>query len=356
MSDKESKTEEATPKRLRDAKKKGQISKSSDLGPAVSLLIFTMTAATLGQYLYSNMLSFLKGYLGSRHDLDINIGNVRNLFINNLISSSLMVLPFALIAIAVGIITSLIQTGFILTAEPIKPDFKRINPISGFQNIFSKRVLFNLIKNVLKLILVFYLAMNNLMDSGKELLNTGNLGTEKLFSFFGNFTKELVIDIVYIMLSIAIIDYIFQRREYKKNLRMTKQEIKDEYKEMEGNPQIKSARQQRQRQIAMSRMMSAVPKATVVVTNPTHIAVALRYETDKDQAPVVVAKGADYLANKIKELARENKIPIMENKPLARTMYKDVEIGEYIPVELYKAVAEILALVYELKEKNKGKI
>jgi flagellar biosynthesis protein FlhB len=158
------------------------------------------------------------------------------------------------------------------------------------------------------------------------------------------------------MLALAVIDFIFEKREFKKNLRMSKQEIKDEYKEMEGNPQIKSARQQKQRQLAMSRMMSSVPSSTVVVTNPTHIAVAIRYDTDKDKAPLVIAKGTDYLANKIKEIAKENNIPIMENKPLARTIYKEVEIGEYIPVELYKAVAEILALVYQLREKNKGRI
>jgi flagellar biosynthetic protein FlhB len=356
MSDKESKTEEATPKRLRDARKKGQIPKSPDLSPAVSLLAFTMLGGILGNYILKNGLVFIKNSLSTNYSAEINNSFVRNSFVNNLIDGILMILPFALIAMLIGFVANIVQTGFIATTESIKPDFNRLNPISGFKNLFSKKVLFNLLKNIAKLAIVTNLVYKNLSESYVQILNSGSVGTEKLFSFFGSFIKNLVSDIVIIMFIVAIVDYIFQRREFKKNLRMTKQEVKDEYKEMEGNPQIKSARQQRQRQLAMSRMMADVPSSTVVVTNPTHIAVALRYESNKDKAPLVVAKGADNVANKIKEIAKENKVPIIENVQLARTMYKKVEVGEYIPVELYQAVAEILALVYQLKEKNKCKI
>lgn len=356
MSDKESKTEEATPKRIRDAKKKGQIPKSPDLSPAVSLMTFTMLGGALGGYIFKNGIIFVRNSLSTNFSVEINHSFLRNIFVNNLIDGLLIILPFALIAMVIGYVVNIVQTGFMATTESIKPDFNRINPISGFKNIFSKKVIFNLLKNLLKLTLVFYLAYDNLGDSYSQILNSGNIGTEKLFYFFLGFIKNLITDIVVIMLILAIIDYIFQRREFKKNLRMSKQEIKDEYKEMEGNPQIKSARQQRQRQLAMSRMMADVPTSTVVVTNPTHIAVALRYETNKDNAPLVIAKGADNVASKIKEIAKENKVPIIENVQLARSMYKKVEVGEYIPMELYQAVAEILALVYQLREKNKGKI
>ncbi|WFA07884.1 flagellar biosynthesis protein FlhB [Tissierella sp. Yu-01] len=356
MSDKESKTEEATPKRIRDAKKKGQVPKSPDLSPAVSLMVFTMLGGVLGGYIFKNGIAFVRNSLSRNYSVEINHSFLRNIFVNNLIDGLLIVLPFALIAMVIGYVVSIVQTGFMATSESIKPDFNRINPISGFKNIFSKKVLFNLLKNLLKLTLVFYLAYDNLGESYSQILNSGNIGTEKLFYFFLGFIKNLITDIVVIMLILAIIDYIFQRREFKKDLRMSKQEIKDEYKEMEGNPQIKSARQQRQRQLAMSRMMADVPTSTVVVTNPTHIAVALRYETNKDNAPLVIAKGADNVANKIKEIAKENKVPIIENVQLARSMYKKVEVGEYIPVELYQAVAEILALVYQLRDKNRGKI
>lgn len=356
MSDKESKTEEATPKRIRDAKRKGQAPKSAELTPAVSLVLFTMTASLFGKFLMDNGLSFMRNSLSVNYSALVDSSFLRNIFGRNVIYALIMILPYGLLAMILGVVVSIIQTGYNPTTETLKPDLNRINPISGFKNIFSKKVPFGLVKNVLKLFLVFYLAFDFLKSSTNKILNSGSIGTEKLFFFLLEFVKELVIDIAVVMLGLAIIDLIFQKREFKKNLRMTKQEIKDEFKEMEGNPQIKSARQQKQRQLAMSRMMSSVPSSTVVVTNPTHIAVALRYDTNKDKAPIVVAKGTDNVANRIKELAKENKIPIMENKPLARAMYKDVEIGEYIPIELYKAVAEILALVYQLKEKNKRKI
>lgn len=356
MSEKGQKTEEATPKRIRDAKRKGQSAKSAELSPAVSLMIFTMLGTALGGYILNRGLVFVRNSLSVNYNMEIVSGNVRVIFFSNFINSLLAVAPFALISMFSGIIVNIAQTGFIITGEPLKPDLNRINPISGFKNLFSKKSLFTLIKNILKLILIFYLVYSNITKSYKQILNSGNIGTEKLFIFLSSFIISLISNIVVVMLILAIVDFIFQKWEFKKNLRMTKQEVKEEYKEMEGDPQIKSVRRQRQRELSASRMMADVPTSTVVVTNPAHIAVALRYEPKKDQAPSVVAKGADLIANKIKEIAKENKIPIIENVGLARTMYKDVEVGEYIPYELYQAVAEILALVHKLKEKNKGKI
>ena len=356
MEDRENKTEEATPKRLRDAKKKGQVAKSGDLNSAVSFFIFTVLIGALGQYILNNSLKFLKNSLYVDYGININLSNLKVIGINSILQFFILVSPIAIIAIISGVIINLIQTGFIFTTEPLKPDFKRLNPIEGFKNIFSKKAIFTLGKNLAKLILVFYLTYKNLSKSVMALINSGNLGTEKLFYFFIKFIKDLSLNIAIIMLILGIVDYVFERREYKKNLRMSKQEIKDEFKEMEGSPEIKAARQQRQRQIAMGRMMSNIKDGTVVVTNPTHIAVVIRYDSNIDEAPIVVAKGAGYIAEKIKEVAKEHNIPIMENKPLARTMYKEVEIGDYVPVELYKAIAEILALVYEMEEKNKGKI
>lgn len=354
--DKDAKTEEATPKRLRDSKKKGQIAKSSDLNAAISFLVFTMGLLALSEYLFSNGLAYMKNSLKIGHTTGVNMENMNHLFTNGVVHYFILVVPFALIALVVGIISNLIQTGFLFTSETIKPDFSRMDPIKGFKNIFSKKAFITFLKNLMKLILVFYIAFNHLKDSGKQILNSGSIGTEKIFIFIMSFIRELSMSIGIIMLILALADYVFQKLDHKKNLRMTKQEIKDEYKEMEGNPQIKSARQQRQRQLAMSRMMNDVSTATVVVTNPTHIAVAIRYDGEKDSAPVVVAKGADYIALKIKEKAKEGKIPIIENKPLARAMYKRVEIGDFIPIDLYKAVAEILAMVYQMQKKNKYKI
>lgn len=357
MSDKDTKTEEATPKRLSDARKKGQVSKSPDLNASVSLFVFTMLAGLLGQYLYINGRRYMENYFTiDMSNIELTSANAGTLLMDSVVQYGLFVFPFMIIAVLMGYLVNIVQTGFLFTTKPITPDIKKLNPIEGFKNIVSTKSMFNLVKNLLKLILVFYIAFTNLMDSAKQILNAGNIGTEKLFFFLMDFVKELSMDIVFIMIGLGILDFVMQKRDYKKNLRMSMQEIKDEYKEMEGNPQVKSARQQKQREMAMGRMMADIPSSTVVVTNPTHIAVVLRYDTEIDQAPIVTAKGADLLAERIKEVAREHDIPILENKPLARTMYKDVEVGDYIPMDLYKAIAEILALVYEMNKKKKYKI
>lgn len=355
MADKESKTEEATPKRLKDAKKKGQIAKSAELAPAVSLVVFAMTASLLALNLFNSSLKYIKKSLSNGFETNITTGNLSS-FLPNLIDLFILIIPYLAIGLIVGVIVNIVQTGLLFTTTPLKPDFNRINPIQGFKNIFSKKAVFSLAKNIIKLLLVSFLSYNYLTETFPKVLNAGSIGTEKLFPFIMGFVVDLAMNISIIMLGLAIVDYIFQKRDYKKNLKMTMQEIKDEYKEMEGNPQIKQARSQKQRQIALSRMMSAIEKSNVVITNPTHIAVAIKYDEKEDNAPVVVAKGVDFLAQKIKEKARENKIPIIENKELARAIYKDAEVGNYIPVELYKLVAEVLAYVYDLEKKKKGRI
>lgn len=356
MEDKENKTEEATPKRLQDAKKKGQVAKSADLNSAVSFFIFTLLIGVLGPYVLNNGLIFMKNSLDISFRLDMTMSNLRTIFINNVIQYFLLFSPFALIAIVIGVVINLVQVGFLFTTDPLKPDINRLNPIEGFKNIFSKKSMFTLGKNLAKLALVFYMSYRNLLESINKLLNSGNIATEGLFYFLLDFIKALSLNIAIVMLVLGILDYVFERRDHRKNLRMSKQEIKDEHKEMEGNPEVKAARQQRQRQLAMTRMMGSIEESTVVITNPTHIAVVIRYDRDKDEAPIVTAKGAGHIAERIKEKAKEHKIPIMENKPLARTMYKEVEIGNFIPMDLYKAIAEILAVVYQMRDRNKGKI
>ncbi|MBC7087487.1 MAG: flagellar biosynthesis protein FlhB [Tissierellales bacterium] len=355
MADKESKTEEATPKRLKDARKKGQVARSSELAPAVSLIVFAMTASFIAMSLFKNSLLYVQSSLRADFGREITTSNLSTYF-PNLIDLFILILPYLAIGLLVGVAVNIFQTGLLFTTTPLKPDFKRINPISGFKNIFSKKAAFSLAKNIVKLILVAFLAYNYLANSFNKILNAGNLGTEKLFPFIMQFVVDLVINIGIIMLGLAIVDFVFQKRDHKKNLKMTMQEIKDEYKETEGNPQIKQARSQKQRQLALSRMMSSIEKSNVVITNPTHIAVAIKYDDKEDNAPIVVAKGVDFLAQKIKEKAKENKIPIVENKELARAIYKDTEVGDYIPVELYKLVAEVLAYVYNLEKKKKKKI
>lgn len=351
--DKHSKTEEATPKRLRDSRTKGQVSKSQDLVSSVSFLAFALLLGSLGNYLLENSVQFMN--LSLNYDLGEGLSPS---FAGNLLSEYVMKIlliffPFGLIAVFVGVVVNVIQVGFLFTVQPLKPDFKRLNPIEGMKNIFSKKALFNLFKSLMKLLIVGYLTYTGLQKVMVPIMNLGGVGVEKIFTFFMDTVRTLSISIASLMIILGILDFIFQKKEYKKNLMMTKQEIKDEYKQMEGDPKIKSKRQQKQREMSMARTMQGVEASTVIITNPTHIAIAIRYEQGVDEAPVVMAKGLDYMAMKIREKAKEMDIPIIENKPLARGMYYKVEPGSSVPLEMYQAIAEILALVFTMKRKKK---
>jgi len=353
VEDKHSKTEPATPQRLSDSRKKGQVAKSKDFSSAVSFLVFALLIGVLGQYLFSNSMEMLRSSLVSGYGVSLSPGNAGEILVGSVESILKIFIPFGLLAVVLGIAANLVQVGFIFTLEPLKPDFKRLNPIEGFKNIFSSRSLFGLGKNLLKLSAVAYVTYRGLKEVTVQIVNSGQIGLENLSGFFSGIVSTLSINIAVLMIAIGVIDFIFQKRDFKKRMMMTKQEIKEEYRQMEGDPKIKAARQQRQRQLSMSRTMQNVEESTVVITNPTHIAIALRYRQGEDQAPVVMAKGLDFMAQKIKEKAREKGIPVIENKPLARAMYHSVEAGSTVPVELYQAIAEVLALVYQMEKKNK---
>jgi flagellar biosynthesis protein FlhB len=263
--------------------------------------------------------------------------------------------PFLVIAFVAAFVSTIVQTGFLFSVEPIKFKLSKINPISGFKNMFSKKTVFTLFKNVAKLTLVFWMAYKTLETSVYLILNSSNVGTEKLFFLMSDLVMELATQLGVLLLILGLIDYIYQVYDYRKNLKMSKQELKDEYKESEGDPQIKSQRRQRYRQLSKGGLQD-VETATAIITNPTHLAIAIRYEKGKDEVPIIVAKGADHQAAKIRELAKALDIPIIENKPVARAMYKAVEIGQPVPMDLYQAIAEILALVYQTEEMNKYKI
>lgn len=353
MQDKHSKTEEATPKRLRDSRKKGQISKSGDLNSAVSFLVFALLLGALGDYLLTNSIAFITLALSQDVGRGLTEANVGAILVQNVMKVLLIFMPFGLIAVFIGVVTNVVQVGFLFTLEPLKPDFKRLNPIEGMKNIFSKKALFTMFKSIMKLLIVTYLTYTSLQKIMVPIMNLGGAGVEKLFGFFMDTVSTLSVSIASFMIILGVLDFIFQKKDYKKNLMMTKQEIKDEYKQMEGDPKIKSKRQQRQREMSMARTMQGVEASTVIITNPTHIAIALRYEQGKDEAPIVMAKGLDYMAMKIREKAKENDIPIIENKPLARSMYYKVEPGSSVPVEMYQAIAEILALVFTMNKKKR---
>jgi flagellar biosynthetic protein FlhB len=257
--------------------------------------------------------------------------------------------PILLAAVLAGYLANVMQIGFLVTSETLKLDINRINPISGFQRIFSKRSIAELLKSIFKTVLVSYVAFSYLWKQFPGFSVMMDTPIETSFSFIGEVTFNTGWRILVVLFVLAIADYGFQLYEYEQSLKMSKQEIKEEYKNIEGDPQLKSKIRERQRQMASRRMMQEVPKATVIITNPTHFSIALKY-ADTINAPLVLAKGADLIAKKIIEIAKENNIVIVENKPLARLLFSKAEIGTTIPGDLYQAVAEVLAYVYRLKK------
>ncbi|GEP65927.1 hypothetical protein CBE01nite_36950 [Clostridium beijerinckii] len=283
---------------------------------------------------------------------DFDNATISNLAITTVIKIGSYLLPFALPIMVGGIIASLLQTGFIITAEPLKPSFGKLNPLNGLKNMISKRSMVDLSKNLIIITIISIICYKYISGNYQSILGISNLYLPSLSDEVKNLVVGIFKQICIVLVIIAAIDYFLQVRMHNKEMRMTKQEIKDEYKQSEGDPKLKGKIKQRQRELGMKRMMQSVADATVVITNPTHLAIAIKYEEGKDmEAPKIVAKGADYVAFKIKSIAKENEVPVIENKPLARLMYDRVEIDEDIPQDLYQAVAEILVVVMKLKKK-----
>ncbi|MDR2006961.1 MAG: EscU/YscU/HrcU family type III secretion system export apparatus switch protein, partial [Acidaminococcales bacterium] len=280
-----------------------------------------------------------------------NVDSIHALCLTLILSFLKMVIPLMLVIAFVGLFVNYFQVGFMFNPGLLLPDFSRINPLSGFSRIFfSKAALVNLSKSLLKIVIIGYFIYTFVEKQIYILPGLIGSDVESGSLFFGGLVVDLGLRVGAVMLVIAAFDYYYQWYTHRENLKMTKQEIKEEYKQTEGNPLIKSKIRSKQRELAMRRMMQEVPKADVVITNPTHFAVALKYSSDMP-APLVIAKGQDYIALKIKEKADENKVVIVENRTLARALYHTADIGEYIPFELYQAVAEVLAYVYKLKRR-----
>ncbi len=351
------KTEEPTSKKLDDARKKGQVALSRELAMAGTLFALFIMVRFLADFIgtvFENTFQYAYGYIPELiklYDGQLQYTTFRMIVNHILIVVVLTAGPFFIAGIVVSLLCDYLQIGFKVTPEPLKPKFDKLNPINGFKKIFSVRALFELGKSLLKLVLIIAVIYTYFKGLDFSLYILYDMPLTQAIGLMGSTVVNLGIRISAVYLIIAIIDIIYQKRKHHKDMMMTKQEVKDEYKNMEGDPQIKGKQRQRMREAAQRRMMQELPKADVVITNPTHYAVAILYEADKYEAPRVIAKGSDYLAQKIKEIAKENDVEIVENKPLARMLYANVEIGEFVPPELYKAVAEVLAFVYHLKGK-----
>lgn len=344
----EEKTEQPTAKKLKEARDKGQIAQSKDFNSVVSLLAVFVALAGLWQFFADNVFSFFYATIELIPTPEAGVGR----FNESLIFILKMSLPLLGVALITGLAASYAQVGVLFTAEPLKPQFSRINPLKGLKNIFSSRALAELVKSVAKAALILYICYVYIEGRIAEILYTVKMDSGNIISLLWSIIFNVIIRCSIVLFIIAVFDYEFKRRKNKKELMMTKQEVKQEYKQSEGDPQLKGKIKEKQRQMAMSRMMQQVPKADVVITNPTHFAVALLYNASRSDAPIVVAKGKDLVAQNIKRTAKEHQIPLVENPPLARTIYSTVEIGSKISPDLYEAVAEVLAYVYSIKERK----
>ncbi|MDR6552803.1 flagellar biosynthesis protein FlhB [Paenibacillus qinlingensis] len=346
------KTEPATAKKRQDARKKGQVAKSMELPAAFILLFSFVTLLMFGSFMKGRLIHIFRNVYENQLTMDITMGNVKMLFADLTLQGLTIIAPICILVLLIAFIGNYAQIGFMFIGEPLMMKFEKLNPISGFKRIFSMRTIMEFVKSTLKMLIIGYAVFTTLMAHKARLLGLGHAPLENTFSFVASITLSLGLKIGAILIILAIFDFIYQRYEHEKSLKMSKQDIKDEYKKSEGDPLIKGKIRAKQRQMAMQRMMQEVPKADVIITNPTHFAVALKYDANNMQAPTVIAKGADYVALKIKEIAKQNGVMTMENKPLARAIFAQVEIGDAIPADLFQAVAEVLAYVYKMKGKT----
>lgn len=345
------KTEKATPKRRSEARKKGQVRKSSEINSAIVLLLTFMVLKYYLPYILNELQNFTRTTYMDMWNVDLNLNTVHNLTMQVIILGGKLVGPIMAAALLAGLVTNYMQVGFMFSTDPLMPKFDKINPLSGFKRIVSLRSVVEMFKSISKLIIIGYVTFSVISSNFYIFPQMLDMNIFAAIAIIGQISYKIVFRAAIALIVLAVIDFIYQRYEFEKSIKMSKQEVKEEYKLMEGDPQVKGKIKERQRLMSQRRMMQDVPKADVVITNPTHFAIAIKYDGKVMAAPVVIAKGVDDVAQKIKEIAKENKVVTVENRPLAQALYKTVEIGFPVPPELFQAVAEVLAFVYRLKGK-----
>ncbi|MBF0381568.1 MAG: flagellar biosynthesis protein FlhB [Magnetococcales bacterium] len=348
--DQDSKTEDPTEKRLLDAANKGQVISSKEVGTALLFIAATLLFYFQGEIMWTSLQTKMRFFLSGAISGDITPKGI-SVLMDGLVKEYMLDLaPFFAIFVVFAIFSGIIQHGFILSLEPLKPKLSKLNPISGLKRLFSMRSLVELFKSILKMSVISFAVYYALKDSSERIMGLAATNMEYVVESMAMDIMEVMLLVTLAFVAMAFLDFLYQKYEHIKGLKMTKQEVKDEQKQMEGDPLIKGRIRQIQREMAQRRMMEEVPKADVVITNPTHYAVALQYKQGEMQAPKLVAKGKGLIAKKIRELAKEHDVIIVQNPPLTRTIYKEVELDQSIPPNLFKAVAEILAYVFNLRQ------
>lgn len=349
--DKHSKTEKPTSKKIFDAKSKGSIPRSREMTSAVTLICAMIALYASSGLILSTLKSSMRDIFGGLATTEVSFAGAQLLLMKQFAYIALMLAPFLLVVLVAGLAVEVSQGGVVASSEKLKFDLGRLNPLQGVKRLFNKDSLFEVLKSFLKMIIVGYMAYRIMSGEIEGLLYLVDQDLQGIMEFIGHICFKIVLHTCGVLLLLAVIDLAFVKWRFLDNLKMTKQEVKDENKNSEGDPQIKSKLKQKQFQMARRRMRQIIPTADVVVTNPTHYAVALKYDRLKMSAPVVLFKGVDEIAQQIKIVARENNVTLVENRFLARELYSKVEEGDEIPEGLYAAVAEILAYVYSLKKK-----
>ena len=349
------KTEPATQKKLDDARKEGKVAKSRDLTQAFELVVLFLLLKVFIGYVGERMINLFSATIGRMaefvqvNQVGLSLAAISTLFTNMILEFFLICWPFFVFGLVITFLVTVYQVGWKVTAKPMEPKLSKFNPINGFKRIISKDSIFELLKSIVKVVVIIYIAYTSISEEADSLFILYEIDLKQAVALVGGIIIDVGLKISFVYVVVGLIDFFYQRHKFNEEMKMTKQEVKDEYKNTEGNPEIKGRIRQKMREASQRRMMQDVPKADVVITNPTHFAVAIKYDAEVSKAPVVVAKGEDYLAQKIKEVAKENNVEIIENKPLARMLYHNVDIGAEIPPELYQAVAEVLAMVYHMK-------
>ena len=343
------KTEQASSRRREQARQDGNFATSKEVSSFFSIFGAVMVLYFSGVWIFMGMADFMKKSFFSFGG-ELTVESALGLFSD--VSYKLLILMLPAMAIPFfGALSYVVQNGLNFTTKPITPDLNKINPLAGVKRLFSLNSIAELVKSIMKLTIITYVVYGTVKAEWMTIPFIMDMELVSALAYMGTISFRIMVKTVWVLALIAGMDYLYQRWSFEKGLRMSKDELKEEMKETEGDPHVRARIKAIQREMARKRMMQDVPTADVVVTNPTHLSVAIRYDKSKSDAPVVVAKGSGHLAMKIRELAAENNVPLVENKPLARHLYKHTEVGMQIPVDVYKAVAEVLAYVYRLKGK-----
>ncbi len=346
------KTEKATPKKRRDQRKKGNVATSKDVITVASLVGCFYCLQLLFPGIFRRLRDLMRFQVSSVADIqELSLSSLQLVGMKAVETAAWCIFPLGVISLAIGVIGTGIQTRFLFTKEPLKFKLSKLNPLKGIKNMFSVRQLVELVKSLLKIIILAVVLYGILKDELVVIAQMMDVNPVSAAAYVLKEIISMVLRIGMIFAAIAGFDYFYQRWKYEKDLKMSKEEVKEEYKQMEGDPKVKGKIRSLQQNMARSRMMQAVPDADVIIRNPTHFAVALRYDIDHDNAPVVIAKGQDYIALKIVEIGEQNGVTVIENKPLARGIYASTPLGGQIPAEYYGVVAEILVEVFRMNKK-----